>query len=70
MQFTLQDIQHEADFPLLNMTSLSSVRSALKGFDLRPVSSHPKKTLSSLTSNPFKGWSDLTLLQDDPLPAT
>ena len=52
------------------LTSSSSVRSPLKGFDLCPVSSHPIKPLSSLASNPFKGWSGLTLLHDDPLPAT
>ena len=49
--------------------SFSSVRSFLKGSDLRQVSSHPIKALSSLTSNPFKGWSGLTLLHDGPLPA-
>ena len=53
--FTLADIQGEADFHLLNLTSFSSVRSPLKGFDLRPVSSHLIKPLSSSASNPFKG---------------
>ena len=39
----------------LDLTGLSSVRSPLKGFDLRMVSSHSIKQLSSLTSIPFKG---------------
>ena len=37
------------------LTGFSSVRSLLKGFDLRPVYSHSIKPLSSLASNPFKG---------------
>ena len=53
--FTLEDIQGEADFHLLTLTSFSSVRSPLKGFNLCPVSSHLIKPLSSLASNPFKG---------------
>ena len=52
------------------LTGFSSARSSLEGFDLRPVSSHSIKPLSSLASNPFKGWSGLTLLHDDPLPAS
>ena len=54
--FTLEDIEGEADFHLLYLDNLSSVQSPLKGFDLRPVSSHSIKPLSSLVSNPFKGW--------------
>ena len=55
MQFTLRDIQHEADFSLLNLDKHSSVWSLLKGSDLRHVSSRPINALSSLASNPFKG---------------
>ena len=57
-------------FAYCTLTSFSSVRSPLKGFDLRPVSSHPIKPPSSLASDPFKEKSCLTLLHDDPLPAT
>ena len=53
-----------------NLTGFSSVRSPLKRFDLRPMSSHLIKPLSSLAGNPFKGWSGLILSHDDPLPAT
>ena len=53
--FTLADIQGEADFHLLNLDKLFISRSPLKGFDLRLVSSHSIKPLSSLASNPFKG---------------
>ena len=38
--YTLEDILSQADFRLLNLDKLSSVRSPLKGFDLCPVSSH------------------------------
>ena len=51
------------------LTSFSSVRILLKGSDLRQVSSHPIKALSSLASNPFKEWSGLILLHDGPLHA-
>ena len=57
-------------FVCWTLTSFSSVRSPLEGFDLRSLSSHPIKPLSSLASNPFKVWSCLNLLHDDPLPAT
>ena len=56
VQFTFQDIQHEADFRLLNLDRLFIGPVSLNSFDLRPVSSHPIKPLSSLASNPFKGW--------------
>ena len=56
MLFTLKDIESEAHFHLLNHDKVSSVQSPLKGFDLRLVSSHSIKPLSSLASNPFKGW--------------
>ena len=55
MLFTLADIQGETDFHLLNFDKLLSFRSPLKGFELRLVSSHLIKPLSSLASNPSKG---------------
>ena len=42
------------NFACWTLTSFSSVRSPLKGFDLCPVSSHPIKPLSSLASNLLK----------------
>ena len=56
MLFTLKDIEGEADFHLLNLDMLFIGPVSLKGFDLRPVSSHSIKPLSSLASSPFKGW--------------
>ena len=50
MQFTLRDIQHEADFSLLNLDKLFIGPVSLEGSDLRQVSSHPIKALSSLAS--------------------
>ena len=50
--FTLADIQSEAEFACLTLTSFSSVRYPLKGFDLRPVSSHSIKPLSSFAGDP------------------
>ena len=48
-------------FTCWTLTSFSSVQSPLKGFDVRPVSSHLIKPLSSLASNPFKGWGQVWL---------
>ena len=51
--FTLADIQCRADFHLLNLDKLFIGPFSFKGFDLRPVSSHSIKPLSSLARNPF-----------------
>ena len=50
VQFTLRDIQHEADFSLLNLDKLFIGPISLKRLRFTPI-----KGLSSLASNPFKG---------------
>ena len=55
VQFTLQDIQYEANFRQSDLDKLFIGPISLKRPDLRPASSHPINPLSSLASNPFKG---------------
>ena len=54
--FTLKDIEGEADIHLLNLDKLFIGPVSLKRLRFTPVSSHSIKPLSSLASNPFKGW--------------
>ena len=54
MRFTLQDIQHEADFHLLDLDKLFVGPVSLKRLRFTPGESFPIKQMSSLASNPFK----------------
>ena len=69
MLFTLEDIQGEADFHLLSLDKLFIGPVSLKRLRFTPGELPFDQLLSSLASDPLKGWSGLTLLHDDPLPA-